>query len=470
MAGQASLETLTNFLASPAAAPALANAVAMLTPQVKSLIGSQLSALLDKHAKAAAAPRSANTFPAQLPKLQSVPITTLGTKRERSTPLGFAPRPLSPSSSAELPGVRSTNTPARNPMRGSNRIPLRAPIHTVGSSRRNSSRRTRSGRPIGGVAASAPMALPARGSQDALAQQAIEEIKAMIASVPDGEELTGGTVVPPDWATRFKPTLGPYKRFVEQYPQEFVITMQETGNYFVTAAPTARSLSPARLAVAKATVNAIAKASQESNQASWAPDLRSAWQKYTAAVLPGAWDVNEFLSPLPDAAGASMTHLQMKVEEEQPTKDVIDMEPIAEMNEESRVDTPEAIRILQPKYGLQSGSIHKVVGSGKLQWKLANGYAVPFEQEGDGWERCSQEELDASLVEMGASSSSRTRYEPEVPQSPGPPWVVIEHPEHPGHYYYFNEITSESVWELPSARRWSQRTQRGSRSKRFRTR
>jgi len=299
----------------------------------------------------------------------------------------------------------------------------------------------------------------------------------MIASIPDGEEMKGGAVVPPDWATRFKPTLGPYKKFVEQYPLEFAITQQDTGNYFVTVAPTAQPLSPARLAVAKATVNAIARASQESNQVPWAPDLRSAWQKYTAAVPPGAWDVNEFLSPLPDAASASTSQLQANYGGEKLAAGETNLEPKEECKEEPGVDVPatdpvapDAIRILQPKYGLQSGSIHEVVGAGKLQWKLADGFAVPFEQEGDGWERCSTHELDAALAEVGASSSAPSRYEPEVPQSPGPPWVVIEHPEHPGHYYYFNEITSESVWELPTARRWSQRTRPGSRRKRFRAR
>jgi len=50
----------------------------------------------------------------------------------------------------------------------------------------------------------------------------------------------------------------------------------------------------------------------------------------------------------------------------------------------------------------------------------------------------------ASADEDGAD------YEPlGRPASPPPPWRTVEHPEAPGEWYYLNEDTGETCWELP---------------------
>jgi len=132
---------------------------------------------------------------------------------------------------------------------------------------------------------------------------------------------------------------------------------------------------------------------------------------------------------------------------------------------------PEAVRILVPKYGLVAGACLRIIGRTKLAWRAAEyGKTVPFDQEGTGWERITAAEVgDAPLVTHEADAppdveveeweeeeaeeqtaagkaATATAHMPE----PELPWVIVEHPDEPGQFYYFNEETGDAVWELPS--------------------
>mmetsp|Transcript_8269 Transcript_8269/g.15464 ORF Transcript_8269/g.15464 Transcript_8269/m.15464 type:complete len:428 (+) Transcript_8269:44-1327(+) len=183
-----------------------------------------------------------------------------------------------------------------------------------------------------------------------LVESAITEIKALLLEVPDEELLKGGAVVPPGWVTRYKPALGSYKRFVEQHPNEFTVTMEDSGNYFVTlsldatapsddalkkardnikaaqdaegyptagtagafdaregdmppAQPSWNFSAPARHAHLQATWPAPAaeSATGSSSKARWHSALREAWAVYEAHTPPSLMTIDEFLGPLPSA-------------------------------------------------------------------------------------------------------------------------------------------------------------------------
>lgn len=55
----------------------------------------------------------------------------------------------------------------------------------------------------------------------------------------------------------------------------------------------------------------------------------------------------------------------------------------------------------------------------------------------------------------GESGTSQGR-----PPAPPPPWKTLEHPDAPGEWYYLNEDTGETCWELPPG--LSGRPRRGS--------
>jgi len=362
-----------------------------------------------------------------------------------------------------------------------------------------------------------------------LVEAAITEIKALLLEVPDEELLRGGAVVPPGWVTRYKPALGSYKRFVEQHPSEFTVTMEESGNYFVTlsldaTAPSDEALkkardniraaqdaegytatgmtgtmdaredmppaqpswhfsSPARHGHLQEMWPAMATecASGSSSKARWHSALREAWAVYEAHTPPSLMSIDEFLGPLPSAglpqqnvihssssSSSSSTpatsgprmdrHMGMgnKVHHLASATGGRAQTPVA--SSPSLIDVaphsgpqPEAVIITQAKYGLGVNSVHTVIGKGKIQWKLAGGAAVPFDQEGFGWERTSGSgsNVEDSTASTATVPPAGVGHQGVPPESPGPPWVVIEHPEHPGQYYYFNEDTGHSVWEVP---------------------
>lgn len=357
-----------------------------------------------------------------------------------------------------------------------------------------------------------------------LVEMAITEIKALLLEVPDEELLRGGAVVPPGWVTRYKPALGSYKRFVEQHPREFTVTMEESGNYFVTLSldatvPSDDALTKARENIRAAQdaegytatgmagidaredmppaqsswhsssparnvhpqemwpVSATESASGSSSTAKWHGALREAWAVYEAHTPPSLMSIDEFLGPLPSAGlpqhnvihsssssstpatsgprmdrrmgmGSRVQHMASGGRAQTP---VASSSSLPDPNPNSG-PMPETVIITQAKYGLEVNSVHTVIGKGKIQWKLAGGAAVPFDQEGLGWERgsgSSGSTVEGSTALTGIVPPAAAGRQGVPPESPGPPWVVIEHPEHPGQYYYFNEDTGHSEWNLP---------------------
>jgi len=359
-----------------------------------------------------------------------------------------------------------------------------------------------------------------------LVEAAITEIKALLLEVPDEELLKGGAVVPPGWVTRYRPALGSYKRFVEQHPSEFTVTMEESGNYFVTlsldaTAPSDEALKKARENIkaaqdaeghaatgmsgafdAKEDMMSLAtqptwphfsspvrhysqemrpalaaeSASGTSSRARWHSALREAWAVYEAHTPPSLMSIDEFLGPLPSAglppqnaihssssststpatSGPRMdrrtsmgTRVNYSANVGRAQTPAASSPSLTDANPNSGPQ-PEAVIITQPKYGLEVNSVHTVIGKGKIQWKLAGGAAVPFDQEGFGWERAGNSSAEGSSAPGPVVPPAALVGRQEAPpDSPGPPWVVIEHPEHPGQYYYFNEDTGHSVWDLP---------------------
>mmetsp|Transcript_88904 Transcript_88904/g.206891 ORF Transcript_88904/g.206891 Transcript_88904/m.206891 type:complete len:196 (+) Transcript_88904:55-642(+) len=128
------------------------------------------------------------------------------------------------------------------------------------------------------------------GRRRELAKQAIAAVQEALAQAgPAGLADKKGTFIPPDWKTKYKPVLGPYKRFILQYPKEFSIINHDPFNYTVVRAGQAWK----------------SQRHMNSKAPGWQRQLLKAWMLYCKVTAKADRDPAAFTSALPPDAAKS---------------------------------------------------------------------------------------------------------------------------------------------------------------------
>jgi len=130
----------------------------------------------------------------------------------------------------------------------------------------------------------------------------------------------------------------------------------------------------------------------------WAPLLRTAWIEYCAATPTELREIPGFLKPVTPAAILYRNLHGTSSHRRGGAGSSGGMAPAPQVDPGPQ---PDAVRILMPKYGLNAGSVHRVLGASKLTWKLVGAKAVPFHHEGLGWERAPASALEEQPLEPG---------------------------------------------------------------------
>lgn len=127
-------------------------------------------------------------------------------------------------------------------------------------------------------------AAPADAAEKAaLVKQALAEVEAGLA-----KQASSQAFVPETWATKYKPSLGPYKKFLKQHPEKFVLVTDAKGDFVIKRPGEAGAVSVP-------------------DQMPWQKDLLKAWMCYCKATERPERDLNAFLTALPKGAKAGLS-------------------------------------------------------------------------------------------------------------------------------------------------------------------
>lgn len=118
-----------------------------------------------------------------------------------------------------------------------------------------------------------------------LTEQAIAEIRQGVSKI--GVQKAGAPFVPPDWSEKYKPILGPYKQFLKDHSDEFVLVTEKSGDFIIRLPD---QLDPPSIPDKKV----------------WEKHLLKAWMQYCKVVPREGRDFRHgFLSVLPKTALAT---------------------------------------------------------------------------------------------------------------------------------------------------------------------
>lgn len=121
---------------------------------------------------------------------------------------------------------------------------------------------------------------------DPLAKEVVAMILKGIAE-PESQK-DGKAFVPSDWSMKFKPKLGPYKKFLLAHPDEFALVEDGTGNFIIKRPQDVDPNEKTKAPLVKGTT--------------WQKKLLDAWLAYCLIVPRSDRDLNAFLAPLPRGA------------------------------------------------------------------------------------------------------------------------------------------------------------------------
>jgi len=123
-------------------------------------------------------------------------------------------------------------------------------------------------------------------SDDPLAKEVLAMI---LKGIYDPEsQKDGKAFVPADWSTKFKPKLGPYKKFLQAHPDDFALVEDGTGNFIIKRPEDVDPNEQTKSPLIKGTT--------------WQKKLLDSWLAYCLIVPREKRDLNAFLAPLPRAA------------------------------------------------------------------------------------------------------------------------------------------------------------------------
>lgn len=118
-----------------------------------------------------------------------------------------------------------------------------------------------------------------------LTEQAIAEIRQGVSKI--GVQKAGAPFVPPEWSEKYKPILGPYKQFLKDHSDEFVLVTEKSGDFIIRLPD---QLDPPSIP----------------DKQVWEKHLLKAWMQYCKAVPREGRDFRHgFLSVLPKTALAT---------------------------------------------------------------------------------------------------------------------------------------------------------------------
>jgi len=138
-------------------------------------------------------------------------------------------------------------------------------------------------------------AAPAKGAgkgklRNAADDPLVQEVIAMIfKGIADpASQKDGKAFVPVEWATKYKPKLGPYKKFLQAHPDQFAL-VEDGAGLFVIKSP--KDVEPGQVTKAP-----LVKGS------TWQKKLIDAWMAYCLLVPRENRDFDAFCAPLPRTA------------------------------------------------------------------------------------------------------------------------------------------------------------------------
>ncbi|CAK9051490.1 unnamed protein product [Durusdinium trenchii] len=115
-----------------------------------------------------------------------------------------------------------------------------------------------------------------------------------------GMQKAGCPFVPADWAEKYKPVLGPYKQFLKEHAEDFVLVTEKNGDFIIRLRD---QLDPPSIP----------------NKKDWEKQLLKAWMGYCQAVPREERDFRgSFLAALPKAALATAHSGSPKVSPQSP--------------------------------------------------------------------------------------------------------------------------------------------------------
>lgn len=136
---------------------------------------------------------------------------------------------------------------------------------------------------------------PAKGAgkgklRNAADDPLVQEVIAMIfKGIADpASQKDGKAFVPTEWATKYKPKLGPYKKFLQAHPDQFAL-VEDGAGLFVIKSP--KDVEPGQVTKAP-----LVKGS------TWQKKLIDAWMAYCLLVPREKRDFDAFCAPLPRTA------------------------------------------------------------------------------------------------------------------------------------------------------------------------
>jgi len=136
---------------------------------------------------------------------------------------------------------------------------------------------------------------PAKGAgkgklRNAADDPLVQEVIAMIfKGIADpASQKDGKAFVPVEWATKYKPKLGPYKKFLQAHPDQFAL-VEDGAGLFVIKSP--KDVEPGQVTKAP-----LVKGS------TWQKKLIDAWMAYCLLVPREKRDFDAFCAPLPRTA------------------------------------------------------------------------------------------------------------------------------------------------------------------------
>jgi len=131
--------------------------------------------------------------------------------------------------------------------------------------------------------------LPPLPRQDADNPLVKEVVDIILAGIADAEsQKDGKSFVPAEWATTYKPKLGPYKKFLTAHPDKFALVEDGTGKFIIKRPQDVDPNHQTQAPLIKGTT--------------WQKKLIDAWMAYCLSVPREKRDFDLFLEPLPRAA------------------------------------------------------------------------------------------------------------------------------------------------------------------------
>lgn len=128
-------------------------------------------------------------------------------------------------------------------------------------------------------------------ADDPLVKEVVDMILKGIAE--PGSQKDGKAFVPIDWSNKYKPTLGPYKKFLLAHPDKFALVEDGSATFTIKRPEDVDSKAQVQAPKVKGTT--------------WQKMLTNAWMAYCLVVPREKRDFNTFLEPLPRAARVAAT-------------------------------------------------------------------------------------------------------------------------------------------------------------------